>query len=225
MYERARPGYPEEAARWLLGDAPRRVVDLGAGTGKLTRLLAALGHDVVAVEPLEQMRAQLLANVPGVECVEGSAERIPLADASADAVVAAQAYHWFDAPVALVEIARVLRPQGTLGLIWNTRDLGTPWVARLSGLVGESPGEIEVPPELEASGLYANAEREVVRHVQPLDRELLLALVSSWSQVATMSPEERAACLEQVGRIYDENAGPAGLGFPYVTYAFRAIRL
>jgi len=112
-YERARPEYPEAAAAWLTGEPPRDVVDLAAGTGKLTRVLVRLGHRVTAVEPLPEMLDQLRAAVPEAEPVIGRAESMPLADGFADAVVAGQAYHWFDPDPALVEIARVLRPGGS----------------------------------------------------------------------------------------------------------------
>ena len=115
-YERARPGYPEDAVRWLVGDEPRDIVDLGAGTGKLTRSLVALGHRVVAVEPLPEMIARLRTAVPGAIAIEGGAEAIPLDAASADVVIAAQAFHWFDHGPALREIARVLRPGGRIAL-------------------------------------------------------------------------------------------------------------
>jgi len=222
VYERARPGYPREAAIWLAGDA-RRVVDLGAGTGKLTRELVALGYDVVAVEPLREMAEQLRAAVPGAVVVEGSAEAIPLLDGSADAVLAGQAFHWFDAPAALAEIARVLRPGGTLGLVWNARDDSEPWVARLSELIGsESEWDHSAPPEIAESGLYEEVEDELFHHRQRLDRRTLLELVSSRSLAATMSPEDRSALLERVGDLYDEIAGADGLVLPYVTHAFRA---
>ena len=132
-YERGRPTYPDDAVRWLVGEEPRDVVDLGAGTGKLTRSLVALGHRVTAVEPLDEMRSQLVGALPGVQALAGSAESIPLPAASADAVTCAQAFHWFDHAVALPEIARVLRPHGQLALVWNSRDDRDPWMARLSG--------------------------------------------------------------------------------------------
>ena len=103
VYERARPGYPDDAVRWLAGDAPCDVVDVGAGTGKLTRSLVAHGHRVTAVEPSAEMLAQLRAAVPGAIPLEGTGEAIPLPDESADVVTAAQAFHWFDKPVALPE--------------------------------------------------------------------------------------------------------------------------
>src|SRR5215218_9289383 len=115
-YERGRPSYPTEAVAWLVGTDPLRVVDLGAGTGKLTRRLLALGHDVVAVEPAPGMLEQLEVELPAVTALAGTAEAIPVADGDADAVVAGQAFHWFDAERALPEVARVLCPGGRLGL-------------------------------------------------------------------------------------------------------------
>ena len=129
-YERARPEYPADAVRWLTGDEPADVVDLGAGTGKLTRGLVALGHRVTAVEPLPEMLEHLRRAVPAATAVTGSAEQIPLPDGSADVVACAQAFHWFDQQAALREIARVLRPGGRIALVWNTRDDREPWTAR-----------------------------------------------------------------------------------------------
>ena len=135
-YERGRPSYPDEAVRWLVGDEPLDVVDLGAGTGKLTSVLVALGHRVTAIEPLPEMLELLPAAAPGAKAVLGNAEVIPLPDAYADVVTAAQAFHWFDLDVALPEIARVLRPDGQLALVWNVRDDSEAWVAQLSELIG-----------------------------------------------------------------------------------------
>src|SRR5688572_18675934 len=141
VYERARPTYPEDAVRWLAGDEPRDVVDLGAGTGKLTRSLVALGHRVTAIEPLPEMLELLPVAAPGARPILGSAEVIPLPDEYADVVTAAQAFHWFDHAVALPEIARVLRPGGRLALVWNTRDDREPWVAKLSATIGSETVE------------------------------------------------------------------------------------
>ena len=138
-YERGRPPYPAEAIDWLLPPGAARVLDVGAGTGKLTRELAARGLDVVAVEPLPGMREQLARAVPGVPVHPGTAEDIPLPDGSVDAVLAAQAWHWVDQARAVPEVARVLVPGGQLGLVWNMRDDRADWVAQLSQILHD-PG-------------------------------------------------------------------------------------
>src|SRR3954452_2306324 len=135
VYERARPGYPPEAVDLLLAPGARRVADVGAGTGKFSRLLVAAGLDVVAVEPDARMRAELARVLPGVPVLEGSAEALPLEDSGVDAVVVAQAWHWVDPARALPEVARVLSPGGGLGVVWNERTLGEPWVDSLEELL------------------------------------------------------------------------------------------
>src|SRR5947207_8421972 len=122
LYDEMRPTYPPDAVRWALGERPRRVVDLGAGTGILTRALLDLGHEVVPVEPDPGMRDRLGRATPGLTALAGSAERIPLPDGSADAVLAGQAYHWFEPEPAHREVARVLAPGGVFAPIWNVRD-------------------------------------------------------------------------------------------------------
>ena len=135
-YERGRPTYPAEAVRWMLGDHPLSVLELGAGTGKLTRVLVELGHDVHASDPDAAMLQILERELPGVPTAQAGAEDIPLGDGSVDAVVAAQAFHWFDLDRALPEIARVLRPGGRVCLLWNTRNEKIPWVRRLGTIIG-----------------------------------------------------------------------------------------
>src|SRR6478672_4630208 len=167
VYERSRPGYPEDAVRWLAGEQPCDVVDLGAGTGKLTRSLVALGHRVTAVEPLPEMLDQLRSAAPEATALEGAAEAIPLADGSADVVTVAQAFHWFDHGPALVEIARVLRSGGRVALVWNIRDESQPYVSELSdamvGRTGVDTGSID---PIDASGLFGPVERATFSHVQ-----------------------------------------------------------
>jgi SAM-dependent methyltransferase len=225
-YERGRPGYPEEAVRWLAGGEPRDVVDLGAGTGKLTRALVELGHRVTAIEPLPQMLELLPQNAPGAFGILGTAEIIPLPDAHADVVTCAQSFHWFDHPVALPEIARVLRPGGRLAYVWNSRDDREPWVARLSELIGsETVSRDESVGPVAESGLYEPVETDHVQFEQTLDRDRLLDLVLSRSYCAKLAPDERTPILEAVGELYDEMAGPEGIRLPYVTECFRARRL
>lgn len=223
-YERGRPGYPDEAVCWLAGDEPRDVVDLGAGTGKLTRALVALGHRVTAIEPLPEMLELLPVAAPGASAILGNAEVIPLPDGSADVVTCAQSFHWFDHAVALPEIARVLLPEGRLALVWNTRDDREPWVAQLSEIIGNESVGVEAYTPVEASGLFGPIESAEFTFEQPLDRELLLELVLSRSYCAKLSAAEREPILEAVGCLYDELAGPDGVHLPYVTECFRTQR-
>lgn len=224
-YEKARPSYPEPALDWLLPVTPRRILDLGAGTGKLTRQLHARGHQVVAVEPAVGMRAQLAAKLPQVEALEGSAEAIPLPDASVDMVVVGQAYHWFDPAQAVPEIARVLRPGGRLGLIWNIRDNRDPWMARLSGLEPEHD-KSEAQSEAPVIGPpFAPYERWDHPWRQGLSPDAVLELLASRSYVIVLPPDERAALMDRVRRFLasdPQSAGQAEVSLPYVTRCTRA---
>jgi SAM-dependent methyltransferase len=223
-YDRFRPGYPATAAAWLVGAiAPARVLDVGSGTGRLATTLAGLGYDVLAVEPDDGMRAVAEAALPG-RTAAGSAEDLPADDASVDAVVAGQAFHWFDPERALPEIARVLRPGGWLGVIWNVRDESTTWSARLSELVGA-----EARREREGRGRapffgpsFAPAESLTVAHEQVLDADALVGLAASWSYVQ-LRPD-RDEVLAQVRRIVDEDPGLAGRTTFTLTYQARCYR-
>ena len=224
-YERGRPGYPLEAVRWLAGDEPADVVDLGAGTGKLTRSLVALGHRVTAVEPLAEMRAELERAVRGVTVLEGSAESIPLPDCSADVVTCAQSFHWFEYAAALPEITRLLRPAAHLALVWNSRDDRDPWMARLSAIIGnETVQDGDVIPPLEESGLFGSVEKARFSFEQALDRDGLLDLVLSRSYCAKLAPAEREPILDAVAELYDETAGRDGVRLAYLTECFRTAR-
>jgi SAM-dependent methyltransferase len=232
-YERARPGYPADAVLWLAGETPCDVVDLGAGTGKLSRSLAALGHHVVAVEPLPEMLDRLRAAVPGVAAVIGTAESMPLVDASADVVACAQAFHWFDHEPALAEIARVLRPEGRIALVWNVRDERVPWVSELSdamvGRTGVERGTVGTGGRgaggpIEQSGLFGEVEHATFEHTHAVDRAELQALVLSRSYCAVLPEEERAPILGRVDRLFDEHARDGVLTLPYVVECFRAAR-
>lgn len=224
-YERARPGYPLDTVLWLLGSC-RRVLDLGAGTGKLTRQLVEAGFDVVAVEPSAEMIEQLRAVVPETESHAGTAEAIPLPDDHVDAVVAAQAFHWFDAPVALTEIARVLMSGGTLGLLWNIPDPEASWITRLSPLAGGLPTEPPDPaPAVGSAGGFSDLQVKIFRHEQVLARNELRTLVGSWSSFAAFPGPDREERLTAVGHLFDRVATRGTVVLPYVTYAYRARRL
>src|SRR3954451_7250635 len=222
-YERGRPTYPAEAVTWMLGEQPRSVLELGAGTGKLTRVLSGLGHDVHATDPDEAMLAVLEQKVPGVPTAVAGAEDIPLADASVDAVVAGQAFHWFDLDRALPEIARVLRPQGRICLVWNHRNEKIPWVRRLGALIGTQEQQDDPAQALIFSELFGFVEDHEFSHWQPIDRRTIQDLVLSRSNIAVLDADARAAKLAEVLAFYDEyGRGMDGMQLPYVTRCYRA---
>jgi ubiquinone/menaquinone biosynthesis C-methylase UbiE len=222
-YERGRPTYPAEAVTWMLGEHPLTVLELGAGTGKLTRVMTGLGHDVHATDPDESMLAVLEQQVPAARAAVASAEDIPLPDRSVDAVVAAQAFHWFDLDAALPEIARVLRPEGRLCLAWNQRNEKIPWVRRLGALIGTQEQLRDPAQALIFSELFGFVEDREFSHWQGIDRRTIQDLVLSRSNVAVLDADARAAKLAEVVAFYDEfGRGMDGMQLPYVTRCFRA---
>jgi SAM-dependent methyltransferase len=235
VYERARPTYPVEAVRWMLPAGARQVVDLAAGTGKLTRVLVRDGYQVTAVEPLSGMRAELARQLPGVPALAGTAEEIPLPAGSADAVLVGQAWHWFDEPVAAAEVARVLRPGGSLGLVWNEQDDSVAWVAQMRVLIGElkSSDAVEQRPDGEddwAPGLgpeFAPPAAATFRNAQHLDLPTLLDNIASRSYVIVLPDAERERTLAAVAelvRTHPDTAGLARYLLPYRTRCWRAYR-
>jgi ubiquinone/menaquinone biosynthesis C-methylase UbiE len=230
-YERGRPTYPDAAYALLaseLGIGPgRRVLDLAAGTGKLTRGLIGLGADVVAVEPVAAMRDQLRRAVPGVQVLEGTAEHLPFPDAAVDAVCVAQAFHWFDVPVAAAEIHRVLVVGGGLAVIRNEWDPSVAWIDELQQILRQQPGHAPTHPslgwreQLAATGLFSPLSEQVVPNPLRTDMETLLARVASLSFIAAMPAAERDQVLEQVRRLaHDRGAvGVDGqMETPYCTH-------
>jgi SAM-dependent methyltransferase len=223
-YDRGRPAYPPEAAQWLTGRGPARLLELGAGTGKLTEQLRALGHQVLATDPLEPMLRHLVRRLPDVPTALARAERIPLRARSVDAVVAAQAFHWFDLGRALPEIARVLRPGGRVALVWNLRDDRIPWVRRLGSLINTGTQQTDPTHALLSSHLFGYVETATFRFWQPLDRQRLRELVLSRSGVAVMAETARERLLASVDELYDGyGRGHDGMLMPYVTHCYRAV--
>lgn len=225
-YDAGRPTFPADALTWILGPGRLQILDLGAGTGKLSKVAASLGHDVVAVDPSEEMLA-LCRRVPGVDTMVGAAESIPLAHASVDAVLVGQAFHWFEHARALPEIARVLRPHGVLGLLWNNHDTVVPWVRRLHrAIIGEDfltgNDEFDPMPILLQSDLFSMVETARFRHWHDLDRNGLRQLAQSRSRVAVLTESRRESVLEQIDAIYDSTARPPEpLRVPYFTNCYR----
>jgi SAM-dependent methyltransferase len=221
-YERGRPGYPAEAIDWALGPAPLDVLDVGAGTGKLTHAIAAAGHRVTAVEPLAEMRELLAAGVPGAHLLEGTAERLPLADASVDAVVAGAAFHWFDQERALLEIGRVLRPGGALALLGNSLDHAVPWQAELRQILGPAtpsrPGHW--PDHDRLLALFAEVADGSFPHVLPIDLPRLRDYATSRSGFAVLAAAVRAERLAEIDALWErtpELAGGAGAELHWIT--------
>ncbi|MGY1751974.1 class I SAM-dependent methyltransferase [Blastococcus sp. SYSU D01042] len=228
-YAALRPGYPADAVTHLVGRGgrSRRVLDVGAGTGLLTRAVRDAGHDVLAVDPAPEMLAQLTSGLPGVPVAAGTAEALPVGDATVDAVVAGQAAHWFDVAPAAAEIRRVLRPGGVLGLVWNTRDEDVPWVAALgAALAGEARGHEADQAVVDgfAAALGADVEVAASGIVQRLTPEEVVGGIATRSYVAVMGGSERAAFLARVRDVLATHPGTRGravLDLPYRTAAYR----
>jgi SAM-dependent methyltransferase len=229
IYERARPSYPEDAVAHLEATAGitigSRVLDLAAGTGKLTRQLQADGASSVAVEPSASMREVFRRVVPGVPVIGGTAEMIPVATGTMDAVVVAQAFHWFDPPRALPEIVRVLRPLRWLALIWNERDESDPIMAELVrisrwDLCQPYPMGTDFGTVIDASRLFGPVERTKFTFVQHLDLNAFVEQVASRSYVRVLPEPQQRALLDEVEAFGATLGEP--IAMPYVTDLFCA---
>jgi SAM-dependent methyltransferase len=225
VYERGRPDYPAAAIARIASRLElrrgRTVLDLAAGTGKLTRLLVPSGANLIAVEPVREMRSQLEKQVPGVATIAGTAERIPLADDYVDAVTVGQAFHWFKPDEALREIHRVLRPGGGVALIWNARDERHPLQAALSEIIDPLEGDTPRRKQsnwktlLEESGLFERSERSLFDHVQEVDEQGLVERLLSISFIAAAPESVRVDVEARVRALAREAEHP--LRLPYMT--------
>ncbi|WP_323990384.1 class I SAM-dependent methyltransferase [Pseudomonas canadensis] len=237
-YAQGRPDYPRQLTGWLADtlhiDALSSVIDLGAGTGKFTRLLSTLAPTLIAVEPVAAMGAQLTKLLPDVRLVNGTAESIPLPAASADAVVCAQAFHWFSTEAALAEIHRVLKPGGRLGLVWNVRDESVDWVSAITDIItpyeGDTPrfhtgrwreaftGKYFSEPEMTCFPYsHVGSPQEVI-----MDRFL------SVSFIAALPEASKAVVTAQLQALIDTHPSLKGrdtVAFPYQTQAYVCHRL
>ena len=211
----------------MLPPAALRVLDLGAGTGKLTRQLVERGLDVMAVEPLAGMRGELTRVLPGVPVREGTAEAIPLPDQSVDAVLVAQAWHWVDPARAVPEVARVLRPGGTLGLVWNSRDERVPWLVELGRIMDptrEASGDFDEFSESRVGPPFGAIEELRTEWVHSADLDAILDMVMSRSYIILLPDDERRALLERVRDLVTTHPDVGGrdpIPVHYVTTAFR----
>jgi ubiquinone/menaquinone biosynthesis C-methylase UbiE len=237
-YDRARPSYPPDAIEWLvngLGIGPgRQIVDLAAGTGKLTALLAGSGAELIAIEPVAAMRDVLRERLPQVPVLSGVAEALPLADKSVDAVIVAQAFHWFDAKHAMAEIARVVRPGGHIGLLWNARDRSLEWVDQvwsvMDGVERNAPWRMEMP---EARGVRADANwspwvEATFFHVHYSTHDQVVDRMRSVSHIAALESDYQRQVLDEVRMILDghpETRQQPTVGIPYRVDAMYAERI
>lgn len=235
-YARGRPDYPDEILDWLRTtlelSAGKTAVDLGAGTGKFTRLLVQTGAGIVAVEPVGAMREQLIRALPGVQAVAGTAQDMPLGSASADALTCAQSFHWFATEEALEEIHRVLKPGGKLGLVWNVRDETVDWVAAITEII--TPHEGDAPRFYKgdwrrpfAGELFTDLEETsfAYQHVGSA-QEVIVDRFLSVSFIAALPAETKADVAAQLNALIASHPALRGrhpIRFPYRTRAYRCI--
>ncbi len=238
-YDRLRPGPSPEALDWLLPEGATDVLEIGAGTGILTRLLAERVAHVTAVEPDERMRAVLVAGDPGIEILAGRAEEIPAEGASFDVVIAASAWHWVDEKRAVPEVARVLRAGGRLSLVWSGPDRSVDWMRSLwaGGIVFSPEEQAEVDERrrrrhmvnADVGGVspFLDPETKLFRWTKPMTKSDLVALSTTYSAVITMEEDARRRHLEAMATFLDTSEDLAGLDLidvPMRSYCWRATK-
>jgi SAM-dependent methyltransferase len=237
-YERGRPEYPLDAINCLIENlqikSSSKVIDLGSGTGKFTKLILPSGAQIVAVEPVEGMRRKFQSLFPNTQILEGSAENIPMEDQSVDSVIAAQAFHWFNGPLALKEIHRVLKPKGKLGLIWNVRDESQAWFVELTRIIdlyeGGAPRYKSMvwKQAFDDSNFFSNLRLQSFPYVQVGDIETVLDRVGSISFISALSDAERARALDRVRKLVEthpDTKNSATVRLPYRTDAYWCERI
>jgi len=232
-YHRGRPEYPSEAVDFMIErfqiTKDTKLVDLGAGTGKFTKLLADRGYQITAVEPVAGMRAKFKELLPDQEILDGTAEKIPLPDESCDLVIVAQAFHWFNGEKALEEIYRVLRPKGFLVLIWNARDESVDWVSQLTNII--DPHEGNAPryktgkwkEAFLATKRFAPLSQRSFPYLQVGPPEMIVDRVTSISFISALAENDRSTVVAQVQKLLAEHPALAGkekIEFPYRTDLF-----
>ncbi len=234
-YERGRPAYPREAIDSLIGRlglAPgRAVVDVGAGTGKLTRELLPSGAEVVAVEPVAAMRSVLAREAARARVMDGTAEALPLRDGTVDAIVAAQAFHWFDGPRALAEFHRALRPDGRLGLIWNRRVLEQSLHQAIDAII--EPYRRGTPSHrsgawqdaLQSSELFAPVGEVTLPFEQSVNREQFVDRVVSISFIAALGETDRRRVIDGLGRVAPASGEQVSLRYVTEIFVYRRVQL
>ncbi len=236
-YDKGRPEYPAEAIRFLteeLGIAPgKSLLDLGAGTGKFTQLIVSSGAEILAIEPVEGMRKKFSELLPQIKIIEGSAEKIPRPDHSVDAVVVAQAFHWFDGEKALPELYRVLKTAGKLGLIWNARDESVDWVSKLTDII--DPHEKGAPrykygvwkKAFKKTSLFSSLSEKNFKYVQKGSPDMIVDRVASISFISALPPKTKAKVLNEVRELLANHAMTKNrreIELPYRTDVFVCTR-
>ncbi|MCU1459718.1 MAG: smtA [Actinomycetia bacterium] len=235
-YERARPSYPPDAVAWIVDGLRigpgRTVLDLAAGTGKLTRLLTPTGARVVAAEPVDGMLRALRTAVPGVDALASTAEALALRDATVDGVTVAQAFHWFEPEAALAEMHRVLRPEGRVALVWNGRDLSVRWIATIWGIFDREEATAPWRKNRDRAWLdepftdspwFGPLHKKTFRHVQRMKPAEVVDRVASVSHIAALPPEEHQRVRDEIAALlaeHPETRGRDTLEFPYLVDAY-----
>ena len=235
-YDRYRPPPPPQALDWLVPPDATAVLDLAAGTGAVTRLLAGRAAEVFAVEPDDRMRAVLSARCPEAVALAGRGEDIPLPDASVDAVVISSAWHWLDPDLAVPEIARVLRPGGALGVIWVSRDTRVGWVAEFNSLMRaarEADAAPDGPPadrgrrrqlHFPPGSPMSPVQEHTVEYALPMTKDDLFGLLGTYSGVITLAPERRAAFSQRARDFLDQQPWDQ-IDLPLICRCLRSTRL